>query len=127
MSAFLPTAYSVSCPPPPPKSSSSPGKIADAPAWCTTFCPAGDGLISTALIQRSSVRPESTVHSGHQSGPTAGTVTSTALDTIRSGVPIVQRSFGNVRGDGISAGFPCGEPASTHLTIVSISASVNDG
>src|SRR5262245_40433412 len=101
--------------------------MAAAPAWCTTFCPPGDGLISTALIHRSSVRPESAVHSGHQSGPTAGTVTSTGFETIKSGVPIVQRSFGNVLGGGMSAGLPCGAPCSAHLVIVAISASVSDG
>ena len=46
---------------------------------------------------------------------------------MTSGVPICQVSvFAHWRGGGMSAGFPCGAPASTHFTMASISRSVSD-
>ena len=61
---------------------------------------------------------------GHRSGPLAGTMKSCGISTIRSGVPMLHRSLSlNLRGGGMSAGFPCGAPESTHFAIVAISPS----
>src|SRR5260370_919377 len=65
--------------------------------------------------------------SGHWSGGLADTIQSLGKLMMRSGCPISQLSeSSNWRAGGMSAGFPCGAPASTHLVIVAISSSVND-
>src|SRR5262245_37900043 len=48
------------------------------------------------------------------------------LLTIRSGFPIFQSSL-KVRAGGMSAGFPSGAPASTHLPTAWISSLVREG
>ena len=100
-------------------------------AWWTTLRPSGnDGWISIALTHRSAVRPVSTVDFHHLSWPSAGTVYGSD-GTIRSGSPncsASRQAFGSGHsiGAGASAGLPCGAPASTHPTIVSISSSLSD-
>src|SRR5579864_797367 len=83
---------------------------------------------STADTYRSSVRPVGmSPTSPHQSGPEAGTVTSLDLST-RSGSPMVHLSESSkLRGGGISAGLPCGDPLLVHLAILAISSSVKEG
>src|SRR5437016_12399159 len=80
-----------------------------------------------ALTYRSSVVPNGASSVPYRSGPAAGMVNA-GYFTTRSGVPIrhVLRSSSFGIG-GMSAVFPCGAPASTHLTIVAISASLDDG
>src|SRR5205809_3634497 len=80
-----------------------------------------------ALTYRSSVVPNGASSVPYRSGPVAGIVNA-GYFTTRSGVPIrhVLRSSSLGIG-GMSAGFPCGAPASTHLTIVAISPSLNEG
>ena len=96
-------------------------------AWCTTGKPSADGLVSTALIQRSSVRPDSEKRSPHQLAPSAGTTKGSGIGTIQSGSPVCQMSrAANSTGGGMSAGLPRGAPASTQSTMVSISASLSE-
>ncbi len=64
----------------------------------------------------------------HQSAASVFTVKTFGIGTIRSGLPMCQRSASsNWRGGGMSAGFPRGAPAAAHADNVSISRSVSDG
>ena len=123
MSPFLPWAYSFR------KSPSSASSVSwiRVTAWCTTGKPSADGLVSTALIQRSSVSPDGENRSPHQLAPSAGTVNGSGIGTTQSGSPMCQMSrWANCRGAGRSAGLPRGAPASTQDTMVSICSSLSE-
>src|SRR5262245_28776434 len=83
-----------------------------------------------ARTQRGSVTPDGVDRLSHASCECAGIV-NCGDETTRSGAPKRPARFhieasGHVTGFGMSFGSPCGAPASTHLVIVSISASLSD-
>ena len=117
MSPFLPWAYSFRKSP----SSESSDSCSRVTAWCTTGKPSADGLVSTALIQRSTLSPVGENRSPHQLAPSAGTTNGSGIGTIQSGSPMCHMSrSANWRGGGRSSGLPRGAPASTQATTVSI-------
>jgi hypothetical protein len=64
----------------------------------------------------------------HQSAASGLTVNAFGIATIRSGLPMCQRSASsNCRGGGRSAGLPRAAPPSIHDTRVAISRSLSDG
>src|SRR2546425_2013565 len=78
-------------------------------------------------MYRSSFVPKDSNRAPYRSGP-AGGILNVGYFTIRSGVPIVHAVLSIcLGGGGMSAGFPCGAPESTHLTMVAISASLSEG
>src|SRR5258706_11883710 len=63
----------------------------------------------------------------HQSGPAAATTFGSSIVTIRSGFGLCHAVMsGNGLLGGMSAGFPRGAPASTHLLMVATSSSVSE-
>jgi len=111
-----PAPHGAACPP---------GGTTPAQKWCTTF--RFSGFSCTALIQRSSVSLLSTEKVSHQSEPAAYILNGSSWVTMRSGVPMPHSLLSaNVFGAGSSAGLPSRAPASTHCTMVAISASVSD-
>src|SRR5262245_10803694 len=78
-------------------------------------------------MYRSSVVPKGASSVPYRSGPAAG-ILNVGYCTMRSGLPIVQVLADCCVGmGGMSAGFPCGAPESTHFTMVAISASLSEG
>src|SRR5262245_23425917 len=92
--------------------------------WCT-FARAV-GLISTAVYQRSSGRFIGIRMYLYSIVPVAGTLKSSVIEKIASGLPMPQPSA-NAGNFGMSAMSPFGAPPSIHETIVAISWSDSRG
>ena len=85
------------------------------------------GRVSIADTKKSFVKPGSMVTSTKSSAPLAFRRYGFGIFTIRSGLMCQVSLTPKSSGFGMSAGLPCGAPASTHFEIVWISWSESDG